>query len=96
MTTTANREAAKSVVTDLLTRFRRANLAQDFLVEAIVSNLEARNLIATDRRPVVPDLGNTIAIDGITRCHCGCKYWEQDLCIDCGLSADDDLVKGDD
>ena len=23
-------------------------------------------------------------IDGVTRCECGCKYWEQDRCADCG------------
>lgn len=28
--------------------------------------------------------GNTIAIEGCTRCLCGCKYWENDRCIDCG------------
>lgn len=28
--------------------------------------------------------GNYVARDGIDRCACGCKYWEQDRCIDCG------------
>lgn len=22
--------------------------------------------------------------EGCTRCYCGCKYWEDDTCIDCG------------
>jgi hypothetical protein len=29
-------------------------------------------------------LGNTIAREGADRCFCGCKYWENDRCIDCG------------
>jgi len=29
--------------------------------------------------------GNTIAREGYDRCDCGCKYWEQDKCIDCGF-----------
>lgn len=40
--------------------------------------------------------GNRLAVEGVTRCHCGCKYWEHDRCTDCGTQADDDLVKGDD
>ena len=27
---------------------------------------------------------NKIAMNGEHRCHCGCKYWEHDVCIDCG------------
>lgn len=30
--------------------------------------------------------GNLIAQEGCTRCACGCKYWENDRCIDCGES----------
>jgi hypothetical protein len=29
-------------------------------------------------------LGNTIAQEGCDRCFCGCKYWENDMCVDCG------------
>jgi hypothetical protein len=29
-------------------------------------------------------LGNKIAREGCDRCSCGCKYWENDRCIDCG------------
>jgi hypothetical protein len=28
--------------------------------------------------------GNVIALEGADRCDCGCKYWENDRCIDCG------------
>lgn len=28
--------------------------------------------------------GNLLATEGCDRCACGCKYWENDLCIDCG------------
>jgi len=33
------------------------------------------------------DFGNTIAIEGCTRCACGSKYWESDICVDCGAHA---------
>jgi hypothetical protein len=29
-------------------------------------------------------LGNKVAQEGVDRCACGCKYWENDRCIDCG------------
>ena len=28
--------------------------------------------------------GNHLAAEGVDRCHCGCKYWEGDRCVDCG------------
>ena len=28
--------------------------------------------------------GNFVRVDGCDRCACGCKYWENDRCIDCG------------
>jgi hypothetical protein len=27
--------------------------------------------------------GNVLAQEGCSRCACGCKYWENDVCIDC-------------
>lgn len=27
--------------------------------------------------------GNAIAEEGNDRCFCGCKYWENDRCVDC-------------
>lgn len=30
--------------------------------------------------------GNRTAREGCDRCYCGCKYWENDKCIDCGTS----------
>jgi hypothetical protein len=29
-------------------------------------------------------LGNKVRDSGADRCACGCKYWENDRCIDCG------------
>ena len=29
-------------------------------------------------------LGNKVRQEGIDRCSCGCRYWENDRCIDCG------------
>ena len=30
--------------------------------------------------------GNDIAHEGCDRCECGCKYWENDVCMDCGTT----------
>lgn len=27
--------------------------------------------------------GNVTAVNGYSRCWCGCKYWEYDQCFDC-------------
>lgn len=37
------------------------------------------------------DLGNSVAIEGVTRCYCGAKYWEQDVCVSCGESVNKSL-----
>ncbi len=29
------------------------------------------------------ELNNKIALEGVDRCDCGCKYWENDRCVDC-------------
>lgn len=31
---------------------------------------------------------NSVAIEGVTRCPCGVKYWESDKCVDCGAAPD--------
>lgn len=28
--------------------------------------------------------GNLVAQEGCTRCVCGAKYWERDVCVSCG------------
>jgi len=38
---------------------------------------------------VLRDLGNEVAQEGCDRCFCGCKYWENDKCIDCGTDIGD-------
>ncbi len=32
--------------------------------------------------------GNQTAREGWDRCACGCKYWQNDECIDCGASVE--------
>jgi len=32
--------------------------------------------------------GNINAEEGVSRCTCGSKYWENDRCIDCGTSVE--------
>lgn len=34
--------------------------------------------------------GNVFRADGLDRCSCGCKYWEDDRCIDCGGTEPED------
>lgn len=48
---------------------------------------------APDQVPyTVPDSrGNRKAREGCDRCACGCKYWENDVCIDCNTHIDDVL-----
>lgn len=36
--------------------------------------------------------GNVVAQEGCDRCSCGCKYWENDRCIDCGTPIADVLA----
>jgi hypothetical protein len=31
--------------------------------------------------------GNVRATEGVTRCACGAKYWENDRCVSCGAVA---------
>ena len=39
------------------------------------------------------DLGNQTAKSGCDRCDCGCKYWEKDVCVDCGTKHDPEKFK---
>jgi hypothetical protein len=41
-----------------------------------------------------PSLNNTTASEGASRCECGCKYWENDRCVDCGTRHDRDRHDG--
>ena len=39
-------------------------------------------------------LGNINAEEGVTRCVCGCKYWENDHCASCGISVELSQIRG--
>lgn len=39
--------------------------------------------------------GNVLAQEGCTRCACGCKYYEFDVCIDCGRKVTEEDVADD-
>ena len=39
--------------------------------------------VLTAERPM-DEHGNRLRKEGCDRCLCGCKYWENDRCIDCG------------
>jgi hypothetical protein len=38
----------------------------------------------TQREWNIREHNNHVRVDGLDRCYCGCKYWENDTCIDCG------------
>lgn len=50
--------------------------------------LEADRLFAEAKDSPRP-LNNTVAREGCDFCYCGCKYWENDRCIDCGTLVTD-------
>lgn len=39
----------------------------------------------------VDKFGNAEAREGCDRCYCGCKFWEDDACIDCGTTIEECL-----
>lgn len=41
-------------------------------------------------KPVPDEHGNVVRKEGADRCACGCKYWENDRCIDCGSTEPED------
>lgn len=44
-----------------------------------------RNIPALgDPEPPADSHGNRVRREGVDRCPCGCKYWENDRCVDCG------------
>lgn len=43
-----------------------------------------RAAAATASYSVADKHGNRVAQEGCDRCACGCKYWENDRCVDCG------------
>jgi hypothetical protein len=36
------------------------------------------------KNPTPDTHGNVNREEGVDRCLCGCKYWEDDQCVDCG------------
>jgi len=40
--------------------------------------------MSTVTGPVADKHGNLLAREGQDRCGCGAKYWEHDVCVDCG------------
>lgn len=44
--------------------------------------------LASAVEPTADKHGNVVAIEGCTRCACGAKYWERDLCASCKAPVD--------
>lgn len=68
--------------------------ADDQMVKQALAHLKLHwkmgNMILVFKDQDQPDrLGNRIAQEGCDRCWCGCKYWENDRCIDCGTHVRD-------
>lgn len=38
--------------------------------------------------------GNVQAREGVDRCPCGAKYWENDVCVSCGAKFDPGYCQG--
>jgi hypothetical protein len=38
--------------------------------------------------------GNAVAQEGCDRCFCGCKYWENDRCVDCNTHVSNVICPG--
>jgi hypothetical protein len=49
-----------------------------------IGSLSWRISITAVRQEHPDRLGNFIRREGCDRCWCGCKYWENDTCVDCG------------
>jgi len=49
-----------------------------------IKTLSYRITILAVRRAEPDSHGNWIRLEGCDFCYCGCKYWENDRCIDCG------------
>ena len=60
--------------------------------EAELAQLESAGIIERMEgmsRTLKDKHGNRTAEEGNDRCECGCKYWENDRCIDCGTKYSD-------
>jgi hypothetical protein len=56
------------------------------LIRYILGPTRLRGMSGADYEALVKDLmttGNEMAESGCDRCTCGCKYWENDRCVDC-------------
>jgi hypothetical protein len=44
---------------------------------------EIEPMAQTKNHPTFKDLADA-DLEGVVRCYCGCKYWEDLRCVDCG------------
>jgi hypothetical protein len=51
---------------------------------AVTRQAAAGTRLAREKGRQMDKHGNAVAKEGQDRCACGCKYWENDRCIDCG------------
>lgn len=61
---------------------KRWAFGNDTLSDVAATCLPCRAELAQRQRNV--SLNNVWADEGVDRCECGCKCWENDHCIDCG------------
>jgi hypothetical protein len=75
--------AAKVYVIRRITKFRDLGATKYKL--ALIGGTHTPIITPTNKQRKVADrLGNWERREGLDRCWCGCKYWENDTCVDCG------------
>jgi hypothetical protein len=67
------------VATSLLNRVEHVDRLPRSIVAALRSKIDHYAAVAP-----LPAGANRTAQEGVSRCECGSKYWENDLCVDCG------------
>jgi hypothetical protein len=71
-----------AATTHAIERWAKTHSTYSDLADRVQAFIEVK--LAENDEPAPRDLGNKIAQEGCDRCFCGCKYWENDRCIDCG------------
>lgn len=71
---------------------RSRRLGYGLTILKITLHPEDRKPSPIGRKKAAPQpdrLGNVVAQEGCDFCFCGCKYWENDKCVDCGTKVTD-------
>lgn len=93
-------EIAGDLLCDLMHLCQETGVSPDQLIERARLHFEdelaeeGQVPVSTVSAKLTPrNLNNTIAREGADFCYCGCKYWENDRCIDCGSHIDEVTIE---